>query len=269
MISKPPHSQPIAELSMDMLIGLSSSNDKAISKKLSEQAQKRPFEEVAQTFPAYVRRQLITRFLAYYELFKLVQDTPGWIVECGVYRGFSFFSLARFLEIFCMGDKTRKVLGFDSFAGFKELSDEDGPENAAVTRSVGGANPAGFRDEFYDLMDALNNDAFAPWAPRAQMIEGDVTETIPKYLESNPGLRISLLHLDIDLYKPVSVALQHLYPRVVPGGVVVLDEFAHHDWPGESQALQDVFSRNNWPVPKLKTFGWVGTPTTYFVKETW
>ncbi len=262
-------SQTHEDLSMDMLIGLSSESDRAISKKLSTLAQSRPFEEIAQTFPAYIRRQLITRFLAYYELFRLVQGTPGWIVECGVYRGFSFFSLARFLEIFCMGDKTRKVLGFDSFKGFKELSKEDGPSNPEVTRVVGGANPNAFREEFYELLDALNKDGFAPWSQRAELVEGDVQETIPRYLESNPGLRISLLHLDIDLYKPVSVALEYLYPRVVPGGIIVMDEFAHKDWPGESQALEDIFKKNQWEAPRLQTFSWVGTPTTYFKKESW
>lgn len=254
---------------MDMMLGTTSKHDKLISEQLALLAENRPFEEVAQTFPAYVRRQVITRFLAYYELFKLVEHTPGWLVECGIYRGFSFFALGKFLEIFCMGDKTRKVLGFDNFKGFEGLSPQDGPPDPHVTRVQGGANPSAFRDDFFKLLELCNEDAFAPWSKRFEVVEGDVTRTIPEYCELNPGLRISLLHLDIDVYRPVYVALEHLYPKVVPGGVVVLDEYAHHDWPGESQAIQDVFEANGFKLPNLKTFNFVGTPTTYFIKEDW
>ena len=254
---------------MDMKIGLSSEHDKEISKRLELLAQSRPFEEVAQTFTAYVRRQTLTRFLAYYEMFKRIESVPGWIVECGIYRGFSFFALGKFLEIFCMGDKTRKCLGFDGFRGFTPLHAADGPADKAVTRHEGGINPEAFRDEFFELLKLANEDCFAPWSERMIVVEGDARQTIPEYINKNPGLRISMLHIDIDIYEPVKTAIENLYPLVVPGGLVVLDEFAHKDWPGESKALEDAFMQQGWKLPQLKTLSWVGTPTTYFVKEEW
>jgi hypothetical protein len=252
---------------MDMTLGLSSEHDRNLSDAFSALADKRTFEEIVQAFPAYIRRMHITRFLAYYELFKKIETVPGWIVECGIYRGFSLFALAKFLEIFCMGDKTRKVLGFDNFSGFTELHKEDGPEDRSVTRNKGGTNPGNFRNDFLKLLELNNQDAFAPWARRISVVEGNVQETVPIYCAENPGLRISLLHLDIDTYEPVCTCIEHLYPRVVPGGIVVLDEFAHKDWPGESKAVEDIFLRNGWKTPNLRTFPWVGTPTTYFIKE--
>lgn len=254
---------------MDMKVGLSSKHDEVLSESFAGLAAARQFSEIAQAFPAYIRRINITRFLAYYELFKQIQFVPGWIVECGIYRGFSYFALGKFLEIFCMGDKTRKLLGFDNFRGFTELHDEDGAEDRAVTRHVGGTNPSSFREEFFQLLSLNNQDCFAPWSERMLVVEGDVQETIPEYCREHPGLRISMLHIDIDIYEPVSTALEHLYPKVVPGGIVVLDEYAHQDWPGESKALQNAFVKNGWQRPELKTLGWVGTPTTYFVKEEW
>lgn len=252
---------------MDMKLGASYSKDLEISKKVESLAEKRSFEELRQNFPAYTSRILITRFLAYYELFKLIQTKPGWIVECGIYRGFSFFSLGKFLEIFCMGDKTRKILGFDSFEGFSELTPEDGGEDSSVTRMKGGTNPSEYLDDFMQLLALNNLDAFAPWAERMHVVKGDARQTIPDYVKEHPGLRISLLHIDIDIYEPVSVALENLYPLVVPGGVIVLDEYAHQDWPGESSALENYFKKHGLPTPNLQTFGWCGTPTTYFVKE--
>lgn len=253
---------------MDMKLGTTYQHDKEIIKSIEALAERRTFQERQQNFPAYTSRMLITRFLAYYELFKMIQYKPGWIVECGIYRGFSYFSFGKFLEIFCMGDKTRKVLGFESFEGFSKLSPEDGGEKESATRMKGGTNPSDFEEDFFELLRLNNMDAFAPWAERMQVVKGDARFTIPQYVKENPGLRISLLHIDIDIYEPVSVALENFYPRVVPGGVVVLDEYAHQDWPGESTALEQYFKNNNLPTPNLQTFGWCGTPTTYFVKET-
>jgi hypothetical protein len=252
---------------MDMKLGASFEYDQDLTNKIIELAEKRPLSEVFQAFPAYTKRQLITRFLAYYELFKMIQDVPGWIAECGIYHGFSFFSLGKFLEIFCMGDKTRKIVGFDNFRGFTELAQSDGLPDLSCTRHEGGTNPSDFRDEFFQLLSCANADCFAPWAERFLVVEGDARETIPKFCIDNPGLRLSMLHIDIDIYEPVKTALANLYPRLLPGGIVVLDEFAHVDWPGESQALTDVFIENGWPIPKLQSFPWIGTPTTYFIKE--
>ncbi len=231
------------------------------------EASGRPFREVAEAFPAYIRRYNLTRFLAYYELFRMIKDTPGYIVECGIYRGFSLFSLGKFLEIFSMGDKSRKVIGFDNFQGFTEIQSEDGPALEFASKDVGGWSAGGFREEFFELLDIFHQDAFAPWAKRIWIVEGNVEETIPKYVAENPGLRISLLHLDIDLYQPTSVALEHFYDLVVPGGVVVLDEYALIAWPGESKALEDFFAKRNQKMPKLNTFNWVGNPNCYFTKE--
>jgi len=70
-----------------------------------------------------------------------------------------------------------------------------------------------------------------------ELVKGDVRETIPDYVRSTPGLRISLLNLDVDLYEPTLIALEHLYPRVVSGGVVIVDEYAMPGFPGESRVF--------------------------------
>lgn len=241
--------------------------DNDIIEKLEALAEKRSFSEVMCAFPAYINRYNLTRFLAYYEMFKLIQDKPGWIVECGVYRGFSLFALSKFMEIFCMGDKTRKVLGFDNFAGFTGFHPEDGRKNKTVDKIKGGISPEEYRDDVLELLDICNFDAFAPWAKRVELVEGNVEDTIPQYVSDYPGLRISMLHLDIDLYNPTKIALEHLYPRVISGGLVILDEYAHKDWGGESKALEDYFASLSKPIPELKTLNWCSTPTTYFIKR--
>jgi len=144
------------------------SQDRDLLERLERVVQqgKRPFREIIEAFPSYVRRYNLTRFLAHYELFRMIQDKPGFIVECGIYRGASFFAFGKFLEIFCMGDKGRKCIGFDNFRGFTGLAPEDGPAATSASKLAGGWNSGTFRDEFLELLKIANEDAFAPWADR-------------------------------------------------------------------------------------------------------
>jgi hypothetical protein len=224
-----------------------------------------PLQDVLESFAIYARRINITRFLAHYELYRMVQDVPGSIVECGVYQGASFFAFAKFLEIFHPGDRIRHVIGFDSFQGLRNFKDEDGPFYPSRSKVMGGWSAAEFKGAFYRLLDIYHRDAFVPAAKRGFIVEGDILETVPRYVKENPGLRISLLHLDVDVFEPTMCALEHLYPRVVSGGLVVLDEYAMLEWGGESAALERYFGAGG--PPKLKKFNWTSTPGGFFVKE--
>jgi len=239
-------------------------HDKDLSKRIVDLIQKNDHEisDILENFPLYVRRYNMTRFLAHYEIFRMIKDIPGDIVECGVFRGTSFLSFAKFTEIFSMGNKIKKLIGFDNFQGFREVSEEDGKQSDAI--KIGAWDPSKFKEELYEMIDIFTNDSFAPWVPRISIVEGDIFESVPKYVEENPGLRISLLHLDCDLYKPTFSALKHLYPLVLTGGIVILDEYAMHQWPGESKAVEDFFGINK--IPKMRSFSWSGSPTAYFIK---
>lgn len=223
-----------------------------------------PQKDVLESFAIYARRINITRFLAHYELYKMIQDVPGCIVECGVYQGNSLFAFAKFLEIFHPGDRIRHVIGFDSFEGLQNFTDKDGPFYPNRSKVEGGWSAGGFKDTFYKMVDQYHSDMFVPNAKRIQIYEGNILDTVPKYVEDNPGLRISLLHLDVDIYEPNYTALEYLYPRVVPGGLVVLDEYAMTEWGGESSAFEDYFGGRQ---PKLKKFPWTSTPGGFFIKE--
>ena len=75
---------------------------------------------------------------------------------------------------------------------------------------------------------------------------------------------ISLLHLDMDIHAPTLAALKAFWPRVLPGGVVMFDEFAIREWPGETQAVEEYFDGK---PPRIHKFGWASAPGGYFVKD--
>lgn len=219
-------------------------------------------ERLVQDWLLYVKRHhQLSRLLHHYEIFRMIRDVPGSIAELGVFRGETLLLWAKFLEIFCMGDRTRTVYGFDHFEGLKDLTPEDGPENAAMFE--GAYDPRHDTQQLLELIALFDEDRFAPGKPRIRLVDGDVVSTLPHWAQQNPGVRLSLLHLDLDLYEPTKVALEVLYPRVVPGGVVVFDEFGFENFPGESRAFEDVFGAD---APRLRKFDWFGNPGAYFVK---
>lgn len=215
-------------------------------------------------FPVLVRRQMLKRFLAHIELFKMTLDIPGDIAEIGVFRGLGLMTWANLLESYCIGDRTKVVYGFDNWRGFTGFSGEDGDERPASGKHIGGFNPASFHDELADAISIFDSDRFIPWKPRVKLVDGDVEVTIPKFVADNPGVRFSLVHFDCDLYKPTKVALDALWPLVARGGVVLFDEYGIPDWPGETKAVDEYFADK--PEVRLKTFSWTNAPAAYVVK---
>jgi hypothetical protein len=220
--------------------------------------------EIWRNFQIYTRRVFLKKFLAHYELYQRVINIPGDIVELGVYRGASLMSWANFMEIRNMGDRHRKVVGFDNFRGFGPLAKEDGKLDESSGKMEGGFSSEQFEEQLMDAIRIFDADRFIPYKPRVNLVKGDIEITVPKYVEDNPGMRIALLHFDVDLYRPTFVALQNFWPLVVNGGVVVFDEYAIPPWEGESRAVDDFF-RGEGVV--LQRFDWASNPGAFLIKR--
>ena len=241
--------------------------DSEFEDQIEEQCEKhgiRPLDAIKQ-FPVLARRQWLKRFLAHTELFKLTLEVPGDIAELGVFRGHGLMTWANLLECYCIGDRTKIVYGFDNWKGFTELSDEDGSRVEELQKEEGGFSPARYFEELRDAIALFDSDRFVPWKSRIKLVEGDIETTIPSFVEENPGVRFSLIHFDCDLYKPKKIALEHLFPRVSRGGVILFDEYSIKDWPGETEAVDEYFSDH--PGIELKKFSWTNAPAAYLVKR--
>ncbi len=220
--------------------------------------------EIWRNFQIYTRRVFLKRFLAHYELYQRVVNLPGDIVELGVYRGASLMSWANFLEIRNMGDRHKKVVGFDNFKGFGDLDEKDGKEDPKFGKTSGGFSSTEFEDQLRHAISIFDEDRFIPYKPRIHLVKGDIEATVPQYVEDNPGMRICLLHFDADLYRPTLIALEHLWPLIVPGGVVAFDEYAIPPWEGESRAVDEFFAGRK---VRIERFDWASNPGGYIVKD--
>ena len=247
-------------------IGLSTAFDSNIHAALTRAAEDSgmEFSELIELWPAFCRRISFLKTASLFEIFSMIKDLPGSIVEAGVFRGQSLFTFRQLLEAYAPGDSLRKVIGFDTFSGFTSLHELDGAPDETRAKIVGGWDSSSFYPILTELARIAQEDSYMPRVARMEIIKGDVLTTIPEYVASHPGLRISLLNLDVDLYEPTLVALEQLYPLVVPGGVVIVDEYAMPGFPGESAALEQYFGSG---MPALRKFPFTPTPGAFFIKS--
>jgi hypothetical protein len=204
--------------------------------------------EKLENFAKYVPRQNLARFLVRYELFKMIQDVQGSIVECGVLFGGGLMSWAKISAILEPYNFQRRIIGFDSFEGFPEIHEADlrgRPERKSAHLKEGGFHAG---DAFEDLTQSIalfDISRFLNHFPKVHLVKGDFLKTAPKFLEDYPHLVVSLLYLDFDIYAPTKCALEHFLPRVPKGGIIAFDELNEEAFPGETIAALDHFGSLN------------------------
>jgi hypothetical protein len=215
-----------------------------------------PWEAKIENFPKYVRRQNMTRFLALYEIFKRVLHVKGSIVECGVNHGFGVMTWAKLSAILEPVNLTRRIYGFDTFAGFPSVSETD---RAIASKHVkAGDLYADSLDELVQLVAAHDSSRFLGHVPKVKLIKGDARETIPLFVKDHPHVVLSLLFMDFDLYEPTRVALETFLPRMPKGAIVAFDQLDNPLWPGETVAMLEVLDRYKLRVERLAFDPYIG-----------
>jgi hypothetical protein len=204
-------------------------------------------------FAKFVPRQNLSLFLAKNEIFKQLLDVHGHIVECGVFMGGGLLTWAQLSAVYEPYNHVRRIIGFDTFAGFPSFAEKDKPEPGSEIdfAKVGGLAVAGIEadikraTELYDLNRPIGH------VPRIELVKGDASKTIPAYVEENRHLVVALLYLDFDLYDPTVAALKALLPRMPKGAVVAFDELNQKQWPGETLAVLDTVGIRNLRIRRF------------------
>lgn len=193
----------------------------------------------------------IRKVLAQYELYKMTKGVPGAIVEFGVLKGCSFVRFAAFRQLFA--EESKPLIGFDSFGPFPETAFEPDMKLRQAHIDECGDESIG-REQLLEVLEKKGG------GNHVDLIEGDITRTLPAYLDAHPGLTPSLVNLDVDIYEPSKVVLELMYPRLAPGGILVLDDYG--TFPGETKAADDYFGAMGVRIESLDF-----TPSPRFVRK--
>ena len=155
--------------------------------------------------------------LAHYELYRMALHRPGVIAECGVFKGASFCRFASLRALLESAD-ARQLIGFDVFSTFPQTDYE--PDRARRESFISSAGAESISQD--DLRRTL---AHKGCDRNVELIAGDICETVPRFFKDHPETRVAFLNLDVDIYEPNVTVLEHFWPRLSRGGVLVLDDY--------------------------------------------
>jgi len=170
-----------------------------------------------------------------YDLYKAVEyvsraSIPGIIIECGVWRGGSMMLAALALK---KRGEFRNLFLFDTFQGMPF----PGPQHTDLYGDHGSK-------QWYDgwakaVRSEVEANLLSTGYPEqfVHVIEGPVEKTLASCQLSEP---VALARLDTDWYESTKAELEALWPRLVPGGVLIIDDYGH--WRGARQATDEYFA---------------------------
>jgi hypothetical protein len=222
-----------------------------------------PSDDIYKNFNEFIFSddiKILGKLLQRFDYFNKVKELPGDIIEIGVFKGSGIATFSKFVEIYCP-NSNKKIIGFDIF---QKNTDEILSKDIELDKL--NMNSVLTRVDLNDLTlesveNRLNNMNIDK---KYSLIEGDVEETLPVFLEKNPGLRISLLYIDCDIERPTYISLKYLWDRLLPGGIILFDEYEYHTFT-ESNGVDKFFKERNIKY-NLKSTNFMG-PTAYLIKE--
>ena len=180
------------------------------------------------------------------------RDVPGAFVECGVWRGGSV--LAMILTLQRLGREDRDIHLYDTFEGMTEPTEHDvsahDPPALETWRQARAHGDRPWPELFHPSLFSehrVRKTVLGSGYPaeRVHFVRGAVEETLPEHAPE----RIALLRLDTDWYESTRHELEHLYPRLGRGGVLIVDDYGH--WDGARRAVDEYFAQHP-PAPRLE-----------------
>lgn len=161
----------------------------------------------------------------------------GAVVECGVWRGGSMMAAARTLVQ--LGSSSRDLYLFDTFAGMSAPTDVDKTFFGVSAKEY-------MKDPLLNVVPLAEVQACMRTTgypeQKIHYVKGKVEDTLPGQAPE----KIALLRLDTDWYESTKHELLHLFPRLVPNGVVIIDDYGHFE--GCRKAVDEYFADLRLPV---------------------
>jgi hypothetical protein len=220
-----------------------------------------PRDQILENLGLFLTSKNLARILFMHHVYQLIVPVPGIVMDFGTRWGQNLSLFSSLRGLYDPFHRHRKLVGFDTFSGFASISPKDGKSdlmrkgNISVTENY---------TEFLEaVMQAKEDGNPLAHIKKFELVAGDASKTVPKYLKDNPETIVALAYFDFDVYEPTKVCLEAIRPRLVKGSVVCFDELNDPDSPGETIALMETIGLNNI---SLRRFPYTSR-VTYFIVE--
>lgn len=208
-----------------------------------------PDDEILINLGLFVVPQMMSRILFMDFLYRKILDIQGVVVEFGCRWGQNLSLFSSLRGVYEPYNRLRKIVGFDTFSGFPDISAEDG--RGRMMKKGSFSVTKGYEDYLAILMELQEKESPLPHIKKHEIVKGDATKQIDVYLKQNPESVIALAYFDFDLYKPTKKCLMAIKDRMTRGSVIGFDEANDHECPGETLALKEVFGLNRYSLKRF------------------
>jgi hypothetical protein len=194
----------------------------------------------------FLNRQTLSRILFMQELYRLMLPVHGIIAEFGVRWGQNLALFSCFRGMYEPYNYNRKIVGFDTWEGFPSVAPQDGSDAIA---SVGayGVTP-GYESYLENVLAYHETESPLGHLKKFELIKGDATVTLERYLHDHPETIIALAYFDFDLYEPTKKCLALIKKHLTRGSVLGFDELNWPSFPGETIALREEFGLDRYAI---------------------
>ena len=168
--------------------------------------------------------KIFGKLMLRYSFFEKIKSIPGDIVELGVFKGSGVTSWLKMIKLHC-GQSNKKVIGFDFFNSIDTLEYCKTQPSGKYLDAVINRTSTSTLELDTVKNTILNSDIDDR---KLILVKGDITMSTLLFCKENPGFRISLLYIDVDLGEATYYSLLNLWDRILPGGIIVFDEYEFH-----------------------------------------
>ncbi len=205
-----------------------------------------PATERLDNLGLFIKRQSLSRLLWMHDLYQKILPVTGIVVEFGVRWGQNLALFESFRGMYEPYNYTRKIVGFDTFAGFPQPSPQDGRDPAVV------ANAYNVSENYQDYLEQVlayhESESPIGHVKKFELIRGDAPVKLAEYLDAHPETIIALAYFDFDLYEPTKKCLELIRDRLTRGSVLGFDELNFAAFPGETLALKETLGLSRYAL---------------------
>ena len=220
-----------------------------------------PDDEIMSNLGLFINSKNLARIMFMNLMYSKIVNVHGSVMDFGTRWGQNAAIFTALRGIYEPFNRHRRIIACDSFSGFPSVAAEDGASDSMRTGNL--SVSAGYAEYLEQILQNQERDNPAGHIRKFDIVAGDSTKELPKYLEKHPETIVALAYFDFDLYEPTKVVLELIKDRLVKGSVVGFDELNDPDSPGETIAVAEVLGLNNVRLQRSP----FTSRTSYFVVE--
>jgi len=205
-----------------------------------------PDGELMDNLGLYLTRQNLSRINFMQNIYSKIVPVHGVVMEFGVRWGQNMALFSALRGIHEPFNYNRRIIGFDTFAGFPDVSKHD----SEISKKGDYGVVSGWKNELENILDFHESNSPIPQKNKHELVEGDASKTLPSFLDKHPETIIALAYFDFDIYKPTKDCLEAILPFVTRGTVLAFDELNCPEFPGETIAVREVLGLSRYALQR-------------------